>query len=93
MFAARNSLQNSIDLIGCGRGNSDLQAPGSHGLYDLGEGLTVCYDSAVRHVRLHGSPQGSLSLLAEVINFVDDNDFERLLGFSIELLAPCDFFN
>jgi len=70
-----------------------LQATRSQRLNHLREALAVCDDSAVWHVGLHRATEGGLSLTSQVIELVNDDNFEALLNSRIKLLSTRNFFN
>lgn len=74
-------------------GNSDLETSWSHWLNNLRQTLTIGNNSTERHVSLHCSSQSSLSLLGQIIDFMDDNDLECFLLLLIELLTSCNLFD
>lgn len=74
-------------------GNSNLKASGSDRLYDLGQAFSIGNNPTEWHVSLHGPSECGLGILAEVVDFMDNDDLKTFLLLTIKLLTSSNLLN
>ena len=60
---------------------------------DFAEAFTVGDDATSGHEGFHGAAEGGLGGVGELVEFVNNDDFEAFLLLGVELLAAGDFFD
>lgn len=74
-------------------GDSDLQTSRPHRLNDLGQAFGIGNNSAEWHVGLHSPSECGLSVLAEVVDFMDNDHLKTFLLLAIKLLTSSDLLD